>query len=130
MRIMLSNASMISCQGEMINVELMAWLEAVVLVAYWGEENVPTVKYVTGYSIFFMKIYFMRFFKKVFTFYAYKSAYIHVYNYLMIKLRYLVCQLLNFDLYPLFDMLQFYIFIFRRLQSMVTIHITTARGSW
>lgn len=81
------------------------------------------------FQIFFMKIYFMRFLKKVFTFYAYKSAYIHVYNNLMIKLGYLVCQLLNFDLYPLFDMLQFYIFIFRRLQSMVAIHITTARGS-
>lgn len=71
----------------------------------------------------------MRFFKKVFTFYAYKSANLHVYNNLMIKLGYLVCQLLNFDLHSVFDMLQFYIFIFRRLQSMVTIDITAPRGS-
>lgn len=75
----------------MINVELMVWLEVVVLVVYWGEENVLIVKYVIGYLIFFMKIYFMRFFKKVFIFYVYKSVYIYVYNYLMIKLRYLVC---------------------------------------
>lgn len=130
MRIMLSNASMISCQGEMINVELMAWLEAVVLVAYWGKENVPNCEMSQDIQIFLWRYILWDLKKKVFTFYAYKSAYIHVYNNLMIKLGYLVCQLLNFDLYSVFDMLQFYIFIFRRLQSMVTIYLTTARGSW
>lgn len=74
----------------MINVELMAWLEAVVLATYWGEENVPNCEMSQlGYSIFLRRKFYDTFKKKVFTFYAYKSAYIY-YNNLMIKLGYLV----------------------------------------
>lgn len=130
MRIMLSNASMISCQGEMINVELMAWLEAVVLVAYWGEENVPNCEMSQDFQIFLWR-YILWDLKKKFL--HFMRIRVHIYMYIIIwwsNWGYLVCQLLSFDLYPLFDMLQFYIFIFRWLQSMVTIHITTARGSW
>lgn len=58
MRIMLSNASMISCQGEMINVELMAWLEAVVLVTYWGEENVPNCEMSQDIQFFYEDIFY------------------------------------------------------------------------
>lgn len=130
MRIMLSNASMISCQGEMINVELMAWLEAVVLVTYWGKENVPNCEMSQDIQIFLWRYILWDFLKK---FLHFMYIRVHIYMYIIIwwsNWGYLVCQLWSFDLYPLFDMLQFYIFIFRWLQSMVTIHITTARGSW
>lgn len=43
----------------MINVELMAWLEAVVLATYWGEKNVPNCEMSQlGYSIFLRRKFY------------------------------------------------------------------------
>lgn len=114
MRSMLSNASII--RGKMINVELMAWLEAVVLATYWGEENVPNCEMSQlGYSIFLRRKFYDTFKKK---FLHFMHIRVHIYIIIIWWSNWGTWYMLTLKLLTLsclWYMLHLYIFIFRKL---------------